>query len=238
MNRNFRPNSQESGQAPQSAVDYIISREHEQDGKVMRLAIVVALLVHGALSVMYWPSFADASTARDKPKDKYFPVKVIKFTPPEPPKVQQIRPPSRTVIIPDATPDDPEPIREDSIDIPENDYDDDMVFVLPGPPPREEPSGPVRFHVGGKITEPEKISGPLPLYTEAARRTRTEGTVVLECIIDRSGVVSNITTLRRLPLGLTESAVSAVQQWHFKPSTLNGNPVDVIYVLTVTFKLN
>ena len=43
--------------------------------------------------------------------------------------------------------------------------------------------------------------------------------------------------LRGLPLGLTESAVDAVRKWKFKPSTLNGKPVEVLYILTVRFNL-
>ena len=38
-------------------------------------------------------------------------------------------------------------------------------------------------------------------------------------------------------MGLAEAAVSAVQQWKFKPATLNGKPVAVYYNLTVNFQL-
>ncbi len=38
-------------------------------------------------------------------------------------------------------------------------------------------------------------------------------------------------------MGLSEEAERAVRQWKFKPGTLNGQPVDVIFNLTVNFKL-
>jgi len=44
--------------------------------------------------------------------------------------------------------------------------------------------------------------------------------------------------IKGLPLGLSESAVEAVKQWKFKPGTLNGEPVEVIFNLTVNFKLD
>ena len=34
-----------------------------------------------------------------------------------------------------------------------------------------------------------------------------------------------------------EAAIDAVQKWKFKPSTLNGKPVEVLYILTVRFNL-
>ena len=76
-----------------------------------------------------------------------------------------------------------------------------------------------------------------PVYPEAARRARIQGVVVLECTIGKDGRVQNVKVLRGLPLGLTETAVDAVNKWRFEPSTLNGKPVEVLYILTVRFNL-
>jgi len=108
---------------------------------------------------------------------------------------------------------------------------------VPDAPPPPEPEGPIRFVVGGNITEPVKLSGPNPIYPEAARRARIQGVVVLECTIGKDGRVQNVKVLRGLPLGLTETAVDAVNKWKFQPSTLNGKPVEVLYILTVRFNL-
>jgi protein TonB len=61
--------------------------------------------------------------------------------------------------------------------------------------------------------------------------------VVLECTIGKDGRVIRVKVLRGLPLGLTESAEDAVRKWRFKASTLNGKPVEVLYILTVRFNL-
>ena len=77
-----------------------------------------------------------------------------------------------------------------------------------------------------------------PTYPEVARKARIAGIVIVECIIDKSGNVTNVQVLKPLPFGLDQAAVDAVKRWKFKPGTLNGQPVDVIFNLTVNFKLN
>ena len=61
--------------------------------------------------------------------------------------------------------------------------------------------------------------------------------VIVEAIIDKTGHVDRVRVIKGLPMGLSEEAERAVRQWHFKPGTLNGEPVDVIFNLTVNFKL-
>ena len=220
----------------------MIAHEEAQDRKFGRIAIALAAIFHLAVFAITWPSFAAAIKETKQVKSKIYVVKQIKFKQPPPRQDQQqiLRPKSKKVPIPDPTPDEPEPIREND-DQAEIDFiaDDNLILGVPdaAPPPPSEPTGPIRFVVGGKITEPEKLSGPVPLYPEAARRARIQGVVVLECIIGKSGDVTDVKVLRGLPLGLTESAVDAVRSWKFKPSTLNEKPVEVLYILTVRFNL-
>jgi protein TonB len=61
--------------------------------------------------------------------------------------------------------------------------------------------------------------------------------VIVEAIIDKNGNVTNVRVLKPLPMGLDQAAVDAVENWKFKPATLNGKPVDVFYNLTVNFRL-
>ena len=56
--------------------------------------------------------------------------------------------------------------------------------------------------------------------------------------IAKGGSVRDVQVLKGLPFGLDQAAVEAVKKWKFKPGTLNGQPVDVIFNLTVNFKLN
>ena len=70
-----------------------------------------------------------------------------------------------------------------------------------------------------------------------ARKARIQGTVILEAVIDRNGNVTDVRTLKPLPMGLDIEAMNAVRKWRFKPGTLNGRPVPVIFILTVNFRL-
>jgi TonB family protein len=94
------------------------------------------------------------------------------------------------------------------------------------------------YRVGEKVTRPEKISGAAPVYTEIARKARVVGIVIVEAIIDEQGNVTNAKVVKGLPMGLSESAVDAIQTWKFKPATFEGRPVKVYYTLTVNFQVD
>jgi len=97
----------------------------------------------------------------------------------------------------------------------------------PGPPRR----------VGGEIQEPRRIQGAPPAYPELARRAGVEGQVVLECVIDAGGAVTDLRVVSGPPL-LTAAALDAVRRWVYSPTRLNGQPVSVILTVTVRFKLD
>ena len=240
MNETPKPAAKKENQLPQTVME-MIAMEEAQDSKLARIAFISAMVLHAVFFIMNWNFlvWGDDAGDREQKKTKIYVVKQVKFKQPPKQELQQIpKPKVKKVPIPDPTPDEPEPIREEE---PEEDLDfftdDSLILGVPDAPPAPEPEGPVRFVVGGNITEPERLSGPNPIYPEAARRARIQGVVVLECTIGKAGRVTNVNVLRGLPLGLTEAAESAVKKWTFKASTLNGKPVEVLYILTVRFNL-
>lgn len=106
----------------------------------------------------------------------------------------------------------------------------------PAPPEPKPADGPLR--VGGDVKAPVVTHRIDPIYSDMARKTRVAGVVIVEAVINKNGEVEEVKVLKGLPMGLSESAVDAVKQWKFKPGTLNGQPVDVIFNLTVNFKLD
>ncbi|MFL6196537.1 MAG: TonB family protein [Thermoanaerobaculia bacterium] len=102
-----------------------------------------------------------------------------------------------------------------------------------GTPAPAEDSEPLRLE--GGVKRPEILFHTKPVYPEGARRAKTQGTVILETIVDQDGCVRDVKVLKPQPEGLTEEAVRAVRQWIFSPATLDGKPVKVYYVLTVNF---
>lgn len=76
-----------------------------------------------------------------------------------------------------------------------------------------------------------------PGYTQAARDSKIQGTVLLSLHIDRSGVPQGVTVARGLDPGLDENAVSAVQQWRFQAAMKDGEPVSVHAQIEINFRL-
>jgi periplasmic protein TonB len=107
------------------------------------------------------------------------------------------------------------------------------VPAVPQAPPA--PTGPLP--VGGKIKEPAKIRHVPPVYPAVAQQARIQGVVVVEAVIGIDGRVKHARVLQSKPF-LDDAALTAVKQWIFTPTTLNGVPVPVIMTVTVNFKLN
>ncbi len=69
-----------------------------------------------------------------------------------------------------------------------------------------------------------------------AQSARVQGIVILEAVIGPTGRVTEVKVLRSVPL-LDEAAITAVKQWVYTPTLLNGVPVPVIMTVTVNFTL-
>ena len=110
-----------------------------------------------------------------------------------------------------------------------------IVGGLPeAPPPPPPPAEPVR--VGGNISPPTKTRDVAPVYPPVAQSARVQGVVILEAIIGPDGRVTDVKVLRSVPL-LDDAAITAVRQWEYTPTLLNGVPVPVIMTVTVNFAL-
>src|SRR5215470_3074227 len=71
-----------------------------------------------------------------------------------------------------------------------------------------------------------------PLYPALARQAGIQGQVLLQAIIGKDGTIENLRVIGGHPL-LVRPAVEAVQQWRYRPYTLNGEPVEVQTQVTV-----
>ena len=92
----------------------IIAQEEQQDKKLTRIAVGVAVVLHIFIFAFHWPTFAGGLKDATEKKTKIYVVKQVKFKQPPKQELQQIpKPKSKKVPIPDPTPDEPEPIRDD-----------------------------------------------------------------------------------------------------------------------------
>ena len=76
-----------------------------------------------------------------------------------------------------------------------------------------------------------------PDYPEIAKLMRLSGTVRLRAIIGTDGAVQQLEVLSGNPI-LARAAKSAVREWRYEPTRLNGQPVEVETSITVTFVLD
>ena len=98
-----------------------------------------------------------------------------------------------------------------------------------------EPDVPLR--IVGDVKAPVVIRRVQPVYPKLALTARMNGTVVVECTIDKTGRVREAHVVSSTSPLFNQSAVEAVQQWQFAPGSLHGQAVDTIFDLTVTFRV-
>jgi TonB family protein len=94
---------------------------------------------------------------------------------------------------------------------------------------------PGRIREGGNVAAATITRQVPPVYPAEARAAHTEGPVVLHVILNTEGKVRQVTAISGDPV-LTKAAIDAVRQWEYKPTLLNGTPVEVDTTVTVTFR--
>lgn len=107
----------------------------------------------------------------------------------------------------------------------------------PPPPPADVPKPPTRIRIGGNVQAALLIHEVKPVYPMVARQARVGGVVELKAIIGRDGTVQNLVLVSGQPL-LVEAAMNAVKQWVYKPTYLDGVPVEVVTEVSVNFHLS
>lgn len=108
----------------------------------------------------------------------------------------------------------------------------------PPPPPVEQKKATVqRIRVGGQVQQANLIRQPKPVYPPLAKQARIQGVVRFNAIIGKDGTIQNLTMISGHPL-LVPAAQEAVKQWLYKPTLLNGEPVEVATVIDVNFTLS
>ena len=81
------------------------------------------------------------------------------------------------------------------------------------------------------------IYDPEPNFSDEARKSKTQGIVLLMIVVGTDGKPSNIRVQQSLGMGLDEKAIEAVNHWRFRPATFNGQPVATQIAVEVNFRL-
>jgi periplasmic protein TonB len=109
----------------------------------------------------------------------------------------------------------------------------------PAPPPvvvQPKPKqGPVR--ISAEVAAGQLIAPIRPVYPAIARQARIQGTVIVEAMISKEGVVEHARVMSGPPM-LAGAALSAIEQARYLPYKLNEEPVEVETTVRVIFSLN
>lgn len=108
-----------------------------------------------------------------------------------------------------------------------------MAAAVAAPPP---PAAPKRIFVGGDVQAAMIVQQTQPAYPSLARRGRIHGSVLLKAVIGTDGKIKNLSAASGHPL-LVDAALDAVRRWTYRPTILNGVPVEVNTEIVVRFEL-
>ena len=100
------------------------------------------------------------------------------------------------------------------------------------------PMPPQRIRVGGNVQAANLIRKVTPIYPVGAKLDGVEGTVIMKAVISKEGTILSLEQVNKMvDPRLAEVAIDAVKQWQYKPTLLNGQPIEVITEIEVNFTL-
>lgn len=97
-------------------------------------------------------------------------------------------------------------------------------------------SGVSPIRIGGNEQAVKLVQKVTPKYPAEAKAARVQGQVNMTATIGKDGAIRNLELLSG-PTELVQSAMDAVKQWVYRPTLLNGDPVEVITTITVNYTL-
>lgn len=102
------------------------------------------------------------------------------------------------------------------------------------PPPAEAPA---RVKVSSGVQEAQLLHRVVPAYPPLAKQARIQGTVQFTAVIATNGSIESLELVSGHPL-LVRAAYDAVRQWRYRPTYLNGQPVEVFTQIAMRFNLS
>jgi len=105
----------------------------------------------------------------------------------------------------------------------------------PGHSPSSKP--PVtRIRVSPDVAAAQLVHRVAPSYQYLEPGTKLKGTVRLHAIIAEDGSVEQLQVISGHPL-VVNAVMDAVKQWKYRPTLLNGEPVQVDTMIDVDYKI-
>jgi protein TonB len=110
------------------------------------------------------------------------------------------------------------------------------------PPVGDVPSQPAvaepRIYHVSEVNPPVVVTRVMPEFPRMAQMAHKSGWAIVECVIDSNGHIRDAHVTGSSWDVFDKPALDAVQQWMFKPGSLNGQAVNTLFELRVTFTLH
>ncbi len=103
-------------------------------------------------------------------------------------------------------------------------------------PPRETTPATPRVVKKTHLDPAMLIHRVEPIYPTIPQQMRLSGRVELRAIISTNGSIQSLEVFSGSPL-FFQSALIAVRQWRYRPTILNGQPVEVETIITVIYHI-
>ncbi|MCU1292973.1 MAG: TonB family protein [Bryobacterales bacterium] len=93
------------------------------------------------------------------------------------------------------------------------------------------------IRIGGQVAQANLSKKVQPVYPAAAKAAGTQGVVEIETTISKDGVPVELRVVSSPNRDLSEASLEAVRQWRYRPTLLNGEPVEVVTDVIVNYTL-
>ena len=103
-----------------------------------------------------------------------------------------------------------------------------VSIVTPKPP-----VGPLKI---SSISEGMLLTPIRPVYPAIARAAGVQGTVIVEAVISKAGVIESLQIVSG-PMMLQNAALEAIREARYRPYRLNGEAIEVQTTITVNFRI-
>ncbi len=107
----------------------------------------------------------------------------------------------------------------------------------PAPAPAREASPFTGIRIGPDVAEANLTKKVRAIYPPLAKSTLVQGVVRFQVAIGKDGTIRAMRLMSGHPL-LVQAAKEAVQQYVYRPTLLNGQPVDVVTEVDVNFSFS
>jgi TonB family protein len=87
----------------------------------------------------------------------------------------------------------------------------------------------------GKLSAPTVVVKTAPAFPMGAPARTQQGPVVLRIVVDEQGGPCNIRVGRSIGRAWDERAIQAVQNWRFRPGTMDGHPIAMEATVAISF---